>query len=324
VYYTVGKFGNFRSEVMMEAEIGIEPDQLTDSRTNRTMPLRGRHAIITGAGLGLGACITEHYVAAGASVMLCARDESRLRGLSERLAPQLIEGQEILFRHADVAVRADMDALVEETIESFGKIDVLVNNAGVYGPFGAIEDIDWDEWVHAMEINVLGTVYPCRLVVPQMKRQGYGKIVNLSGGGATNPLPRVSAYAASKAAVVRFTESLALEVSEYHIDVNAVAPGALNTRMMEQLVSAGPERVGEAFYQRMLKVRDDGGVPLDVGATLCVWFGSAESDGITGRLISAPWDSWRDLPKHVAELAQSDLYTLRRIEPKDRNLDWSK
>ncbi len=129
---------------------------------------------------------------------------------------------------------------------------MLVNNAGVYGPLGPSEDVDWAAWVRAMEINVYGSVLPCRALLPHFKQHRYGKIVQLSGGGATNPLPRISAYAASKAAVIRFAESLALEVRPFGIDVNAIAPGALNTRMLDEVVAAGPEVVGQDFYDRMV------------------------------------------------------------------------
>jgi 3-oxoacyl-[acyl-carrier protein] reductase len=150
----------------------------------------------------------------------------------------------------------------------------------------------------------------------------YGKIINLSGGGATNPLPRISAYAASKAAVVRFTETLALELLEHHVDVNAVAPGALATRLTDQLLLAGPERVGAAFHARMARIKDEGGTPLEVGASLCAYLGSAASDGITGKLISAQWDPWEKLQEHRRDLDSTDIYTLRRIVPKDRGKDW--
>jgi 3-oxoacyl-[acyl-carrier protein] reductase len=146
--------------------------------------------------------------------------------------------------------------------------------------------------------------------------------VNESGGGATNPMPNISAYAASKAAVVRMTETLALELEAHHITVNAVAPGALNTPLQDQLLAAGPDVVGESLYKRILAVREGGGAPLEVGAGLCVFLGSAASDGINGRLISAVWDDWRDLPNHGDELTKSDVYTLRRIVPKDRGFTW--
>src|SRR5262249_31777269 len=150
----------------------------------------------------------------------------------------------------------------------------------------------------------------------------YGKIVQLSGGGATNPLPRVSAYAASKAAIVRFAESLALEVKGEGIDVNAIAPGALNTRMMSELLAAGPSVVGPVFFDRMKRIAEEGGTPLETGAALAVFLGSAASDGITGKLLSAVWDPWANLPAHRTDLDASDVYTLRRITPGDRGFAW--
>jgi 3-oxoacyl-[acyl-carrier protein] reductase len=145
--------------------------------------------------------------------------------------------------------------------------------------------------------------------------------VQLSGGGATNPLPGLSAYAASKAAVVRFAETLAEELREHHVDINAVAPGALNTRMLDEVLAAGPERVGQSFYDRALEQQRSGGVPLSRGAELAVWLGSAASDGVTAKLLSAVWDPWVELPQHIDDLA-SDVYTLRRIVPRDRALEW--
>ena len=144
----------------------------------------------------------------------------------------------------------------------------------------------------------------------------------MSGGGATNPLPRLTAYAASKAAIVRFAESLALEVKNDGIDVTAVAPGALNTRMMDELLAAGPAAVGAAFFERMKRIADEGGTPLETGAALAVFLGSAASDGITGKLLSAVWDPWADLPAHRADLDRTDVYTLRRVTPADRDLEW--
>ena len=182
--------------------------------------------------------------------------------------------------------------------------------------------MEWSEWARAIEINLMGTVLPCREALPLFRRAGAGKIINLSGGGATAPLPRLSAYAASKAAVVRFTETLAEELRGTGIDVNAVAPGALNTRLLDEVLAAGPDRVGKTFYERALKQKADGGAPLEKGAALCAFLLSPESDGISGRLLSAVWDPWADLPARRAELAESDIYTLRRIVPKDRGKSW--
>ncbi len=143
-----------------------------------------------------------------------------------------------------------------------------------------------------------------------------------TGGGATSPRPLLSAYAASKAAVVRFAETLAEEVRGTGTDVNAIAPGALNTRLLDEVLAAGPERVGDAFYERALEQQSAGGTPLDLPARLALFLASAESDGITGKLISAPWDPWEQFPSHAEDLRGTDVYTLRRIVPADRGLSW--
>jgi len=179
-----------------------------------------------------------------------------------------------------------------------------------------------DEWWSAMEVNVLGVVRTCQQVLPVFRKQGYGKIVNLSGGGATAPLPRISAYAASKAAVVRLTETLAEETRGAGIDVNSIAPGALNTRLLEEVLVSGPERVGLDFYERAMKQKREGGASPERGAALCAFLLSAASDGITGKLISAVWDPWEGMGGLREELAGSDVYTLRRIVPRDRGLKW--
>ena len=284
--------------------------------------LEGRSAIITGASQGLGVAIAEAYVAEGASVMLCARSAALLGEVGDRLRATARPGQRVAVCVADVSKTDDVDRLVRAAVEMFDGIDVLVNNAGVYGPMGPLEDVDWAEWVDATLINILGTVYPCRAVIAAMRKRGGGKIINLSGGGATNPMPRVTAYATSKAAVVRFTESMALELKADRIDVNAVAPGALATRLLDQAIDAGPEKVGDDFHARMLKTRDQGGTPLQHGADLCVYLGSSESDGVTGRLLSAVWDPWATLADRVEALDASDIYTLRRIVPEDRGQKW--
>lgn len=286
------------------------------------MKLKGRIALITGASQGLGAEIARQYVTNGASVLLCARSVDKLAEQQQALIPHLAPDARIVTIAGDVGERADVDAIFAKLRAEFPRLDILVNNAGVYGPMGNIEDIDLDEWVDAIRINLLGLVYVSRAAMPLFRTQRYGKIINISGGGATNPMPAITAYATSKAGVVRFTESLALECKGDRIDVNAIAPGALVTRMMEQLLEAGPEKVGQQFYDRMKKIAGEGGTPLDIGAALCVFLGSSESDGITGKLIAAQWDRWEDWPQHLEELDASDVYTLRRITGRDRGKPW--
>ena len=286
------------------------------------MSLQGRHIIITGASQGLGLAIAKAVVEAGGHVLLCARNLQPLDDAAQQLQKQASPNQIIRTKQCDVTDEASVDALAAEAISLFPHVDGLINNAGVYGPMGSIEDVDWNEWKQAIEINLFGTVYPCRALIPHFKQRGYGKIVNLSGGGATNPLPRISAYAASKAAVVRVTETFAEELRENHIDVNAVAPGVLNTRLTQQLLDAGPDTVGKGLYAKITQALDKGETTLDIAAELCVYLCSAASDGITGKLIAAPWDPWPFSDEHRSHMHQSDIYTLRRILPKDRGQTW--
>ncbi|MBU1042290.1 MAG: SDR family oxidoreductase [Proteobacteria bacterium] len=284
--------------------------------------LKGKVALITGGNQGLGLEITRAFVAAGASVTLCARNAELLAQAAASLRLHLAPGQRVETVAGDVSRLESANAMTAESLRQHGRLDILVNNAGVYGPMGNIEDVDWGKWVQAIEINLLGSILMCRAVLPGMKAQGGGKIVQLSGGGATNPMPGVSAYAVSKAGIVRFVETLALEVKESGIDVNAIAPGALNTRLLDEVLAAGPQKVGEKFYAQSLKQRASGGTPLSKGADLAVFLASDASNGVTGKLLSAVWDPWSELPKHLDELNTTDIYALRRIVPKDRGMGW--
>ena len=284
------------------------------------MKLKGKSAIITGANQGLGKEIALHFVREGASVSLCARKEDTLKQAIKEL--EAIKGPEqiIAGMKTDVSVLNDVKSFVEFSAKALGKIDCLVNNAGIYGPKGTVEFVDLDAWEATFNINVMGIFMMCQETIPYLKKSKTGRIINLSGGGATNPLPGLSAYAATKAAVVRFTETLALELKDDNIFVNAIAPGALNTGMLDEIINDGKGKVPDAFYERALKQRESGGTPLNKGAELCVYLASDESEGVTGKLISAVWDDWANLHKHLKEL-DSDIYALRRIVPEDRGIE---
>jgi NAD(P)-dependent dehydrogenase (short-subunit alcohol dehydrogenase family) len=283
------------------------------------MNLKNRVAVITGANRGLGESIARAFAQAGAGLLLSARDGELMQRVAEDISRSAT--QPVEWMCGDVSKSADIDAIRDRAVHKFGHVDILVNNAGVYGPIGLFEEADWQEWCEALQINLFGTVAMSRAIVPLMKRQQYGKVINLSGGGATAPLPRFTAYAASKAAVVRFTETIAEELRSSHIDVNAIAPGALNTRLLDQILDAGPDRAGEDFYRRSVKQREEGGASLELAAELAVFLASAESDGITGKLISAMWDDWRNFPKFRERIQKSDVFTLRRIVPSDRGME---
>lgn len=288
------------------------------------MKLKHLNAIVTGGSQGLGRVIARRFVEEGASVLICARDAEMLASAEADLRAIAAPKQKVLARICDVSSDAEVAAMFQTCDNEMGSLHVLVNNAGVYGPKGRLDEIAWEQWKRCVEINLYGTATSCRHAISRFKKSDHGKIINLSGGGATTPLPCLSAYAASKAAIVRLTETLAEELRPWHVDVNSVAPGALNTRLLHEILEAGPERVGAVFYARAVKQSETGGVPLNIAADLCVYLASEESDGISGKLISAQWDPWPELHKFKGELNSTDIYTLRRITPEDRSKSWSR
>lgn len=287
------------------------------------MKLKNRNAIITGASQGLGLEISRHYLSAGANIAICGRDQATLDAAKSDLASSAPADAVIFAQACDVSSEKAVSGFCNEAEAALGPVDILVANAGIYGPMGPTESVPLHEWMRAIEINLYGVLLPCRALIPKFKARGSGRIVVISGGGATNPMPNISSYAASKAAVVRLVECLALELEPFGIPVNAIAPGALKTRMMDEVLAAGPEKVGEKFFAQNQKWVEEGATPLELGAALAVHLGSEESGRVTGRLLSARWDPWQTLADRGEELAASDIYCLRRIVPEDRGKSWS-
>jgi NAD(P)-dependent dehydrogenase (short-subunit alcohol dehydrogenase family) len=285
------------------------------------MRLAGKNVAITGASQGLGLAIAEKCLQEGANVAICSRTASDLNAVRESLSSSARDAK-IVTVAADMSREEDVDRFASSSLEQLGSIDALVCNAGVYGPKGRIDELDWQAWREAIQINLVGVVYCCRVFIPVLTRARRGKIVLLSGGGATKPLPYLSAYAASKAGLVRFGETLAGELKDRNVDVNMIAPGALNTRLLDEVLEAGPDVVGAGFYAASLKQKEQGGTPLTRGAELCAYLCSEASDGVTGKLISAVWDPWENLHAFAADLSDTDIYTLRRITPEDRGKQW--
>ncbi len=275
------------------------------------MTLQGGVAIITGGSRGIGFAIAQALGVAGARVAIASRTGTELKFARAELEKR---GIDVYTMVADVAWSEDMTTFVHAVRTRWDRIDVLVNNAGIYGAIGRMDECDPAEWQRAFEVNVFGTMNACRAVLPIMRAQGSGKIINLAGGGVGGPNvpPRVSAYTASKAAVMQLTESLAREVAEDGIQVNAIAPGAVVTEMTTAVLVAGAEKAGREFYERTMRQQRDGGDPPELAAKLAVWLASDASGALTGKTLSAKRDKVEDLD--VAAANRSSLYTLRRID----------
>ena len=213
---------------------------------------------------------------------------------------------------ADISSAKEVNTLYNEFRESGLTLRALINAAGVQSPIGVFEQLDPEDWNRNISINLFGTVNMIRGALPFFKSAEGGKIINFSGGGATSSRPNFSAYAVSKTAVVRLTEILDEELREYNIDVNAVAPGAINTGMLDEIIAAGLQAGDE--HARAQKRKIDGGDPIYKIVDLCRFLISSESDGISGKFISAIWDDYKS--KTFLERLREDpnFCCLRRID----------
>lgn len=276
------------------------------------MKLVGKSAVVTGGSRGIGKAIAEALAAAGAQVALLARSESALHAVADGIEA---EGGQALVVPADVVDEGSVSAAFSSIYSAWNSVDILVNNAGVQGPIGPLHAVDEEQWWKSIEINLKGCFLCSKQVIPHMMAQRGGKIINLSGGGAVSPRPFFSAYSASKAAIVRLTETLAAEVRDHRIDVNAIAPGAVNTEMLKQRLAAG-ERAGRAEVEADRQLLENGGTDPKCPAALAVYLASARSDGLSGRLLSAVWDSWEDLD--IDTVMASEAFTVRRLKAEQK------
>ena len=199
---------------------------------------------ITGAGRGIGRAIALAYAREGAKLALAARSEVELQ---EVVGVVTGLGAEAIAVPTDVTAPGDTEQLARKVADRFGRIDVLVNNAGISGPVGPLQGNDIADWVNTITVNVTGTFLVCRAVIPVMLERTGGKIINLSGAGATNAWSNMSAYCSSKAAVVRLTEVLAQELDGQGITVNALGPGSVHTSMWDRMTDQAAE-AGADFH----------------------------------------------------------------------------
>ena len=286
------------------------------------MKAKNKNVIITGGTVGFGKALAEKFLSEGANVSICSRNEQQLFDTQSELLSKF-PNRIILVKKCDVSIEKDVKEFIAYSLDTFKTIHVLILNAGVYGPMGPIETVSLDEWRKSIDINLFGVLLPCRELIPHFKQNKYGKIIVLSGGGATNPMPNLSSYATAKAAVVRLVETLSKELLSYNVDINAIAPGAMSTRMIEQVIDAGPEIVGDEFFKKNQNWKQNGATSMELGTNLAVYLSSDDSNGVTGKLISAQWDDWKNFGNHLNDLQNSDIYTIRRIVPEDRNKKWN-
>jgi NAD(P)-dependent dehydrogenase (short-subunit alcohol dehydrogenase family) len=268
--------------------------------------VKNKGVLITGAGRGIGKRLAIGLAAHGARIGLLARSKAELD-----LANLEIEhAGGVAFRlRASVCDFEHMSAAVDRMRSHYGSVDVLICAAGIQGPIGPFADISTKAWVETIETNLIGVMNSCRAVLPHMIERRSGKIIILSGRGAADPRPNFTAYATSKAAIVRFAETLAEEVMDHNVQVNAISPGGAYTSMTDEILRAG-DRAGWKEHEDAMQVRLTGGVPPEKQLELALFLASEASNHVTGRLIHVT-DDWKKL-EHAS--VSKELYTLRRIQ----------
>ena len=275
-----------------------------------------RALIVTGSSTGIGRALVERLLAHQHHVWGLARsDQSDFAARHPRF----------VARRCDVSDWAQVAAVAAEVAGKGSHVDGLITAAGIQGEVGRTLEADPGRWSDTVRANLDGTFHAVRAFGPLLRRDAPGlraKIVCFSGGGATKPRVNFSAYGVAKTGVVRLVETIAEEERDRPLDINAIAPGAINTRLTDEVIALGPERAGAAEFAAAQKQKATGGASLERALDCVEWLLSPASDGITGRLIAAPWDPWPTLDTRRAELAGSDIFTLRRITPEERGRKW--
>ena len=272
--------------------------------------MKGKVVYITGGSQGIGKAIALAFAREGASVAISARSKEDVENAvgEIRAAGAVCDGYPLDIRDAAAVERA-----VAAIVAKHGRIDALIACAGIYGPIGPWDKSGTDLWKETIDINLIGTLNAVHAVVPVMKKQGSGTIITMAGAGVGGRIkPNMSAYTTSKYAVCGFTEALALELREHGISINAISPGAVNTRLLDQILSAG-DAAGKEFLEASRKQKETGGTPPDKAAQLALFLCSDAGRGVTGKIISAVWDEYSSFGARKDRLAGS-LYNLRRID----------
>ena len=277
----------------------------TQSRSNMRPNLDGQVALVTGGGRGLGAIVADALAHAGATVAVAARTATEVTAVAERIRAA---GGRALAVTGDVTDRQVVERLVMEVEQCLGGVDVLVNNAGLLRTIGPVWEIDPEQWWREVEVNLRGPFLCARAVLPGMIARQHGRIINVASGAGIVPVPAGTAYAASKAALINFTESVAGEIRPYGVSAFAINPGTLRTPMNDYLLASAAMKQWHPWFHQIF---DEGlDTALDLPARLVVALASGHADALSGRYIDAASDL-SALMGQAEEIVRDDRYTLR-------------
>ena len=285
------------------------------------MKFKNKNVIITGSTGGFGTSLAIKYFQEGANLILIGRTLKKLNKLKSELEKNKIKNQFVITIELDFLNLSLIPKVIIKELKRISKIDVLINCAAIQGPIGKSWENNFKEWEKTFNINFYSTMLVTNTILPIMLKKNKGSIINLSGGGSTSSRPDFSSYAISKTALVRYTEILADELSNTSIKVNSIAPGVMATNMIKQVIKSKNKinNINEVISAKKVFLEGDN---MKSAINLCIFLSTNESNGISGKLISAAWDPWDKFARYKSSIANSDIYTLRRIIPEDRGMNW--
>jgi 3-oxoacyl-[acyl-carrier protein] reductase len=266
--------------------------------------------VITGASAGIGAALTKAFAGDGHQLAICARRIDRMAQVAKGLPS-------VFYMGCDVTSEADVKRFFNEVRARARSVDVLIHCAGALGPIGPSTELESEAWFAVLRTHLLGAFLATKHVVPLMLAERRPRILLLAGGGAFDPMPRISAYGVAKAGIIRFMETLAVELEPSNIAVNALAPGFVPTEIFDALLHAGRERGGTLYDQVTTLFREWEESDITLPLTCARFLISDEAAGLTGKTISARFDPWDDPEFRISidDIVASDLYTSGRINP---------
>lgn len=278
-----------------------------------------KNCLITGASRGLGKFLSKVFFDNGYNLILVSRNVIDISYFESVLNLNL-ERKVVTFQ-CDFSSQQDISSLSEIISRNY-EVDILINNAAIHGEIGPFKYLsDSNSWSKTFNVNFFSPVELTRAVIPGMLSRGMGSIINISGGGAATLRANFSQYATSKAALIKFSETIANELKTNGVRINCISPGMMATDLLKEVIAKGSAVVGDFEYENAVKGLNNNSAQMESVANLALFLAGDKSIGISGKLISATWDKWKDWAAHLHEL-DSDLYTLRRITARDRGYAW--
>ena len=290
-------------------ELGFEPAEDTsiyaDDENNDQS---SKVVVISGSSSGIGLALAQDFANTGNQVFACSRNH-------DRLINAFADYQNVQVFPCDVSDEVAVAKFADFVRTRTKRVDVLINCAGGFGAIGRIDQVSSGDWIQTLNENLFGTFLMIKYFLPSLDNSEAPQILNFSGGGAFSPFPNFSAYACSKAGIVRLTETLAVELQPRGICVNAIAPGIILTEAHKAVIAAGAEKAGSMNFQRTQRLLKHGGARMDTLIQCVRALLSKPYQGLTGKTISVNFDPWSSsaFRKHIVDICRSELYTMRRI-----------